>query len=272
MRFRSKKTPTDYLHFEDKGYPAFIRKIKSQYWFTDRNGKRKKIPFSDIDDGKGVEIIYEKKTGKYFLHYPIRVNWFPNEDRRNDSQVKFSSGREHVISLDPGVRKFLVGYDPQGKSIFFGEGASKELATRLLEIDKEKDTYRYWKKVKMMVNELHWKTISFLIENYDVIIFPDFRVSQMLRKKKLTRMTKRLMSMFSFHSFKEKLIYKSKVYGKKLIIVNESYTSCTCGVCGKINNVQGKEVYTCDFCKLVIDRDVSGARNIFIKNTTLRLG
>ena len=34
-----------------------------------------------------------------------------------------------------------------------------------------------------MVEELHWKTISFLLENYDVIILPDFRVSQMIKKE-----------------------------------------------------------------------------------------
>ena len=59
--------------------------------------------------------------------------------------------------------------------------------------------------VKNLIAELHWKTISFLIENYDTIILPDFRVSEMVRKKKLSRNTKRLMCMFSFFSFKEKL-------------------------------------------------------------------
>ena len=121
-----------------------------------------------------------------------------------------------------------------------------------------------------MVEELHWKTISFLLENYDVIILPDFRVSQMIKKKKLSRMTKRLMCMFSFFSFKEKLKEKSHRYEKKVIIVDESYTSCTCGVCGHINNTKGNEVFKCSSCNLVLDRDVQGSRNIFIKNITLR--
>jgi transposase len=62
------------------------------------------------------------------------------------------------------------------------------------------------------------------------------------------------------------------MYGKKLIIVDESYTSCTCGVCGIINNTKGKEVFDCSNCLLSIDRDATGSRNILIKNTTLRLG
>jgi putative transposase len=108
------------------------------------------------------------------------------------------------------------------------------------------------------------------VENYDIILLPDFRVSQMIRSKKIARITKRLMCMFSFHSFKEKLKYKCDVYKKRLIIVDESYTSCTCGRCGKINDTKGNEVFRCKDCGLVVDRDSTGSRNIFIKNTSLR--
>ena len=155
-------------------------------------------------------------------------------------------------------------------SIFIGENAHIELTRLLYEIDTTKDTYLLWKKVKNLVSELHWKTISFLIENYDTILLPDFRVSQMIRSKKLARITKRLMCMFSFHSFKEKLKYKCNMYNKNLIIVDESYTSCTCGRCGKINDTKGLEIFHCTYCGLVVDRDATGSRNIFIKNTSLR--
>lgn len=124
--------------------------------------------------------------------------------------------------------------------------------------------------MKNLVSELHWKTISFLIENYDTIILPDFRVSQMIKGKKLAKITKRLMCMFSFFSFKEKLKFKCNMYGKKLIIVDESYTSRTCGTCGFLNNMKGKEQYKCIRCGLKIDRDVLGSRNILIKNIRLR--
>ena len=273
MQFMSKKKTTEYFSFEDKEFPSFIRKIKSNYWFTNSKGRRDRISFSDITTTeKGIEIIYEKDTGRYFLHYPVDRNWFPEEDRRNESQVKFISKGDRVISIDPGVRKFLVGYDPRGESIFIGEDAHIELTKLLVEIDKTeiyKDRSILWRKAKNLVSELHWKTISFLVENYDIILLPDFRVSQMVKGKKLARITKRLMMMFSFHSFKEKLKYKCSMYNKKLIIVDESYTSCTCGRCGNIKRTN-LEVYSCDDCGLVIDRDATGSRNIFIKNSRLR--
>ena len=91
----------------------------------------------------------------------------------------------------------------------------------------------------------------------------------MVRNKKLDDMTKRLMYSFSFCKFKERIEFKCKQYKKKLIIVDESYTSCTCGVCGYINNTKGKEIIKCDSCELIIDRDVSASRNILIKNIKL---
>ena len=92
----------------------------------------------------------------------------------------------------------------------------------------------------------------------------------MLKSKKLSRKTKRLMCMFSFYSFKEKLKWKCDTYRKKLVIVDESYTSCTCGMCGKINNTGSNEVFHCVYCGVELDRDVQGSRNILLKNITLR--
>ena len=271
MHFISKKSNTQYLHFEDSSYPSIFKHIKSTYWYRTKDRKRKFISLKDVSCQKrGIEIIYEKDTNKYFLHYPVDIDWFPDDDMRNDSQVKFTNPEDpKIISLDPGVRKFLVGYDPSGKSIFIGDGASKELTELLYTVDKlENKRYKLllWRKIKNLVNELHWKTVSFLIKNYDIILLPDFRTSEMVKKKKLSRMTKRLMLMFSFHGFKKKLSWKCITSNKKLIIVDESFTSCTCTNCGMINNTKGKENLKCVKCNLEIDRDVAGSRNIMIKS------
>lgn len=271
MKFMSRKRPTEYIHFEDKCFPSFIRDIESRYWFTTRDRKRVFISYSQIESQKGLEVIHEKETGRYFLHVPVERNWFPEEDRRHEKQATYLTKGNRVISLDPGVRKFMVGYDPEGKCYIIGEGAQKKLISLLKRVDKVEKPYLLWQKIKNLISELHWKVSSFLVENYDTILLPDFRVSQMVRKgKPLGKMTKRLLCMFSFYKFKTKLQYKCDTYGKKLLIVDESFTSCTCGVCGKINRMDGKEIYLCRFCGLEIDRDVTGSRNILIKNSTLR--
>ena len=270
LRCRStKKTPNEFLLFEDKCFPTFIRGMKGQYWFTGRRGRRQRCSFQDLinqTDPRGVEIIYEKATGKYFFYYPVDVDFYPEGDRRNENQVPLmSSNGERIISLDPGVRKFMVGYDPDGKVVFVGKDAHKEIIPLLHEAQENKKN-KMWRKIKNKIGELHWKTIHYLMLHYDHIIIPDFKISRMLKGKKINKQTKRMLCMYSFHSFMMKLKYKCKKNQKKLYVVDEIYTSKTCTLCGKINDVKGAEVYRCGGCGNEVDRDVNGSRNILIKN------
>ena len=54
--------------------------------------------------------------------------------------------------------------------------------------------------------------------------------------------------------------------GKSLIPVVESWTSKTCSECNQFNrNLGANKTFNCKHCKVLIPRDVNGARNIFIK-------
>lgn len=45
--------------------------------------------------------------------------------------------------------------------------------------------------------------------------------------------------------------------------LNESFTSKTCSKCGTMNNDLGSQkIYKCSECKVIMDRDINGARNI----------
>ena len=80
-------------------------------------------------------------------------------------------------------------------------------------------------------------------------------------------MTKRLLGVFQFYKFKQRLIEKCKNTGTQLMLVDESYTSKTCTNCGWLHSKLGSnKVFVCKECKLTIDRDVNGARNICLKN------
>jgi putative transposase len=286
MKYRSKKKD-NLAYFEDKAYPSWINNVTCKYWFRTKQG-RNYLSLKQIQEQegtkRGLEIIHEKDTDRYFLYYPVEIDWFPDLDRRNDNQVRSSTSGERVIALDPGVRKFLVGYDPSGKMVFFGDEANKEIIPLLYEIDslsslielEKNDTLKkkrlsIWRRIKGMIDDLHWKSIRYLIQNYDVIILPDYRVSQMIKKgRKIGKMTKRMMTMYAFFRFKTKLEYACRRYGRKLVIVDEAYTSKTCTNCGFLNDLEGQETLVCKGCRIELDRDVNGSRNIFIKNITLR--
>lgn len=278
LKFRRKDDTKEFIRFEDTQIPASIKYIKSRYWYKNRNHKRRVIKIEDIYNSSnkcsGIEYIKDNLTDCYYLHCPVDRDWFYEKDVRGDNQSKYKIDKKRVISLDPGVRKFLMGYDPEGNIISIGENDHKTLMNMLLEVDKTKiksEMLLRWKRIKNYVSELHNKTISFLIQNYDDIIIPEFRIQDMIKSKKISKMTKRLLCMYSFHSFKEKLLYKCNTYNKRFILVTEEYTSKTCTKCGILNDVGGSEVYKCLNCDIIIDRDINGARNIFIKNVSLTL-
>ena len=71
------------------------------------------------------------------------------------------------------------------------------------------------------------------------------------------------------YKFMERLQFQAQKRNCKVINVTEEYTSKTCGRCGNLNNkLSNKDIFKCNHCHLVIDRDINGARNILLKNLT----
>jgi putative transposase len=78
----------------------------------------------------------------------------------------------------------------------------------------------------------------------------------------------RTMYNLSFYEFKERLKNKGIEKNCEIVIRPEYYTSKTCTKCGNIKrNLKGSDrTYNCENCKLTIDRDYCGARNIMLRN------
>lgn len=104
--------------------------------------------------------------------------------------------------------------------------------------------------------------------NYENILIPEFQVSQMVKRgdRKLHKTTVKSMLSWSHYAFRMRLMHQAKKYNSRIWVTNESYTSKTCTGCGKINpTLGGSKTFSCKHCGLVIDRDVGGARNIYIR-------
>ena len=288
MKPKTKSSPMQTIFFDDSNFPVFFKNLKSRYTYSGvgNGGKRRRtISFKDIfeqsPNKRGFNFTHNCVLNTYYINYCVERDWFPKEDRRKEKQFASITTEEHtrIISLDPGVRKFLVGYDPKGSITIVGEGAKNDILDILSTIDLHKSILAkentkkqkeiivsLWFKLKCLVKELHFKTINFLLENYDTIIYPDFKISQMVKKSNLSRETKRLMYSFSFFKFKTLLKEACKWSNKQLYIVDESFTSKTCFRCGSLNDMKGGEIYRCSECNLICDRDILGATNIFLKN------
>lgn len=279
MGFKSRKKEESNgfcITFEDYNFPSFLKKIHGHYGYRTRDHKRVTItPQKVVLDTKkrGCNFFYEASTDRYYLLYPVPVNYYPSLDHRNDKQASVVEN-ENVIALDPGVRKFLTGYEDTGSILTVGQNSHKKIINFLLNIDKETDKHKsqkLWRKVKNLISELHWKSINYLSNNFKSVILGDIGIRSILKSKKLNRQTKRVLSQYSFYQFKSKLAWGMSIKGGDLIMVDESFTSKTCSECGLLTNVNGSEIFKCSNkeCQAELDRDVNGARNIMIKSLTL---
>lgn len=193
---------------------------------------------------------------------------------------KKSPVKEGLIALDPGVRAFQTGMSEK-ELVVFREKRLKLVklwrrkidnlrrARSLNEISNGRFSrchYRWFKKLEGRVTNLHWETVTYLRKDYDEIFLPHFE-SQEMRSKGLGWIINRDLDYFCHYRFKCRMKEKCEEWGVKLYLVDEDYTSKTCGRCGEINSkLGGNRVFTCNGCKLKYGRDVNGARNILMKN------
>ena len=191
------------------------------------------------------------------------------------------------IALDPGVRTFLTGYDPSGRILEIGKGNVDKVFQMCYRVDRimakvskannHKQRYqrrraacRARTKLQDCIQDLHAKAAKYLCESYELIFLPKFTTQQMVRRatRKIRSKTARAMLTFAHYKFRQRLLDKARNYtNTKVVIVDEAYTSKTCTRCGTIKaKLGGAKTFHCSSCALRIDRDINGARNIYIRS------
>jgi putative transposase len=188
--------------------------------------------------------------------------------------------KEKICALDPGIRKFQVIYSEDKitsiepdktkvRRIYSILDKFQELRDKKLITQKtyDKKRCRIQAKLTNLVDDMHYKTIAYLTNNYTSILLPSFETQDMVKSRKLHKTVKRDMLNYSFFKFKQRLQHKCSITKYcNVSIVNEAYTSQTCGYCGNLKKTSD-EIIKCDKCNKVFDRDINGSRNIYIKYT-----
>ena len=210
------------------------------------------------------------QNGRYFVIVPIDV-----AVKRPENQ------RLSACALDCGVRTFQTVFS---KDLILKVGEhdfqrifrycyaldrliSRKKKERSNKFNKAKQRIRW--KVRDLIDEIHNKLALTLCRLFDVVYIPTFETQDMVSK--LTHKTSRAMLGWAHYRFKMKLKAKAEEYSCKVVDCTEEYTSKTCGNCGEISSIGGKEVWTCKHCGCVHDRDINGARNILFKQMFLAL-
>lgn len=210
------------------------------------------------------------QNGRYFVVIPIDVSV-----KRPDNQ------RLSACALDCGVRTFQTVFSKE-LILKVGEHDFQRIFRYCYALDKlisrkkkersnkfNKAMQRIRWRVRDLIDEIHNKLALTLCRMFDVIYIPTFETQDMVSK--LKHKTSRAMLGWAHYSFKMKLKTKAEEYSCKVIDCTEEYTSKTCGNCGNINSIGGKEVWTCKHCGNVHDRDINGARNILLKQIFLAM-
>jgi putative transposase len=162
---------------------------------------------------EGDTRLVKTNSGFYF-HILVKVE-------NQDFNQKYD-----VIALDPGVRTFMAGYSPDlcvdigSKNVgrFYKlKLIQDKLRSKMKKVNsrkrqKLKKAYqRISNKIKHIRDEVHWKTINFLTDNFKNILIPEFNVSNIIRKerRKLNKKTVRQLLAWGHYQFRQRLIQKS---------------------------------------------------------------
>ena len=305
IKFLSKKNKKQYFHLaynavNDNGIlwkQKFNKKIPmgkaDEKWFSkylkDHPIKNNITKDKNKDKTKmrSQMIITRTFPGKYYLHVPYFAKTIATPSKYK------------TIAIDPGIKTFHTFYNPEGIIGKIGDG----LATKIIRLSERIDYLKSlmtktntknndlgyernkrkrrlmrkqcaWLRTKIrdIVDDHHKKTAFYYCTNYENIIIPRLNVKSIQRSIKRTfncktgsRIISQMM-MLSHGRFIEKLKQKAQEHQKNLIIVDEHYTSKTCGKCGNVDYLLGGDrEYKCVQCKAHFDRDVNAARNIMIK-------
>ena len=149
-------------------------------------------------------------------------------------------------------------------------GSEKKLAKEQRRLARKKKGSNNRKKQKAIVgivhrkirnqrSDFHHKISNELVADYDLIVFEDLQVKNMVKNKYLAKS----ISDAGWNQLIGFTSYKAEYAGKTAKLVNPRRTSQECCICGNIQQMPlSQRVYHCSNCGNCIDRDHNAAINI----------
>lgn len=236
--------------------------------FILKKNDKNKTNFKLEEIKKDFTIHYNNKLNKFTLLNPIEIH-----------QTKLHKNKD-TIALDPGIRSFQTGYS-NNKCVEIGNNLKQKVKYYLNKIDninnsdtnmriKKKVGKKCYKKIQNIIDDLHWKSINYLTENYGNILIGNLSTKSIVNnnsKSNLDTYTKQIGLLMRLYKYKQRLEFKCTQRKIGYMEIDESYTSKTCTNCGYIkNNLGQSKTFNCNVCKISIGRDINGARNILLKS------
>jgi len=263
---------------EDPGYPRFKgcgRYDSFTYTQTGFSLKPGKLWLSKIRDIK-IKLhrpfvgeikrlnIKRMPTGKWVVSFSVEVE--PNEPLPKTGLS---------VGVDVGLKSFITlsnGEQVDNPKFFVHEEKALAKAQRKLSKAKKgthertealKIVHRVHERIANKRDDFVQKLSLKLVESYDLIIFEDLDIKNMVKNHHLAKH----IADASWNKLITTTSYKAEWAGKRVELVNPNGTSQICSSCGQVVQKDLTErVHRCHFCGLTLDRDHNAALNI------LRLG
>nr|WP_242513399.1 transposase [Halochromatium salexigens] len=247
--------------------------LRNDQWSKDRRG----FNVSALGEVKFAEALPMSLRDGRVIKFANK--WYVSLPVLKESDAAENQGR--LVALDPGVRTFQtffsdhhaghLGQDDFQRIVRLAHHLDRLLSRRdkaegkrkRLSFTRAADAIR--RKIKQLIDELHWKVARFLTDNFDVILLPTFETKQMTTKagRKLRRKSVRSLLSFAHFRFSQRLEQKCIERGKTLVRVCEAYTSKTASWTGEIVNIGAAKVIRSNGIEM--ERDENGARGIFLR-------
>jgi putative transposase len=235
--------------------PSFFGKENCEFNLGKRNIKK----YGKCIINNNCDLL--KRNDGYYIGLLL-----PFEEKQNDVF-------ESVCGVDPGVRTFLTSYGSNGVVEYNHNREYLEKLNKLLRKLKEsrkkrikkKSLTKIDKKKENFITDIHWKAITELLKSSDVIFFGDIKSHGIVKDGKNKTLNRQINDL-KFYVFKQRLKYKANTLHKKIVFVNEAYTTQGCSNCGNLwREIGCSKIYSCVKCKSTYDRDINSAKNILMK-------
>ena len=268
--------------FRDKsnGFPKFKSKKNNNFSYTTNNQKgtvyvengyiklpKLKSPVK-IRQHRSFEGVIKSCTiskapsGKY--HISILV----------ETEIQKLPASDMRVGIDVGIKDFAVLSNGEAyKNPKHLRKSEKRLAKLQRDLSRKQIGSSNRNKARIKVAKLHEKIanqrMDFLhkksteiIRENQVIVIEDLKVKNLMKNHNLAKS----IAEVSWSRFREMLDYKSRWYGRELIIAPPDYPSSQlCSDCGNRSS-QTKDlacrIYVCPECGLEIDRDYNASLNL----------
>ncbi|MCY6485542.1 IS200/IS605 family element RNA-guided endonuclease TnpB [Clostridium aestuarii] len=268
--------------FRDKsvGFPKFKSKRTNYYSYTTNNQKgtvyieNNKIKIPKLKSMIKIKqhrqfnglikscTISQVPSGKYYVSILV--------DTENIHLPKI----DKKVGVDVGLKEFAI----TSNGDFFSNPkwlrkSEKRLKKLQKDLSRKQRGSNNRRKARLKVAKLHekianqrkdflHKVSTQLINENQVIVIEDLKVSNMLKNHKLAK----VISEVSWYEFRTMLEYKAKWYGRTIVVAPSNYASSQlCSNCGNKSS-QTKDLscrtYICPVCGMIMDRDINASKNL----------